>query len=164
MNKKAEIEMSLKTIIGIVLGIAALLFVLSVGGSIYRTLFPDVSQLTKESLDSLDVLIQRMVSGQKEDYIFYMSKGYQLVGFNMGTNDKAGVYERPAACFQKSCLVICKESNNANACKNSEFVKAYDFDKIEGKDNVIITKIQGKYVSLQVSLENNSIKILEKDK
>lgn len=164
MNKKAAIEMSLKSIIGIVLGVIILLFVLNVGGSIYRTLFPDVSQLTRESLDGLDRLIQTINTGQKEEYIFYMSNGFQLVGFNKGTNELSGVYERPAGCFQKSCLVICKESDNAGACKNSELLKAYDFDKIEGANSVIITKVQGKYVNLEIEMGNNSIKILEKDK
>nr|MBA4405376.1 hypothetical protein [Nanoarchaeum sp.] len=164
MNKKAAIEMSLKTVIGLVIGVIVLFFVLNVGGSIYKTLFPDVSELTEKSLNGFDGVIQTMISGQKEDYLFFMSNGFQLVGFNKGENEKSGNYERPAGCFQKSCLVICKDNNGANACKDSELVKAYDFDKIEGLNGGVITKVQGKYVNLEVDMNNNSIKILEKDK
>lgn len=163
MNKKADMSMTLKAIIGLLIGIVFLFFVLNVGGSIYSLLFPNVSELTEKSLNGFDSLIQTMVSGQKEEYLFFMSNGFQLVAFDKDENEKSGNYERPAGCFQKSCLVVCKESNGANACKDSELVKAYDFDKIEGVSN-IITKVQGKYVNLEVEMNNNSIKILEKDK
>ena len=95
-----------------------------------------------------------------------MSNGFQLVAFDKGTNEKSGDYERPASCFQKSCLVVCKKSSKPNACENSDLIKTYDFDKIipTSVESGIITMVQKEYVNLEVEVGNNSIKITEKDK
>lgn len=166
MNKNAVLSMNLKTIIGLVIGVIMLLFVFNVGGSVIGILFPDISELTEKSLEGLDNLIQTTNSGQKEDFLFFMSNGFQLVAFDKGTNEKSGDYERPAGCFQKSCLVICKKSSKPNACESSELIKTYDFDKIipTSDETGIITIVQGEYVNLEIEIINNSIKIIEKDK
>jgi len=167
MNKKAGLNMSIKSIIGLIMGIALLFFVLdSFGGAILGMIFPDLSQLTEESLSSLNEIVLDLKDGDNSSVLFYMSDGFQLVAFDKSANDRSGdvyVYERPSACFSKSCLVICKESGSVNACKDSNFVYAYSFEAFEetNTDSGIVTVVQGKYVNLELEMKNSTLSIKE---
>jgi hypothetical protein len=165
------LNMSIKTVTGLLIGIALLLFVLGTfGNAIMNMIFPDVSQLTEESLNTLEEIIMDMEDGEKiEDYLFYINDGYQLVAFNKSANGKSGnanLYERPTTCFNKACLVICKDNDNINACKNSNFISS--FGEFNGFDETnpssgIVTKVQGKYISLDLEMNELILSIKEVD-
>lgn len=171
MNKKATgLNMSIRSVVGLILGIVVLFLVLDVGGAIMNLFFPDVSKLTEESLESLDTIINGLEIGQNTSALFYMSKRFQLVAFDMGDNDGSGdldVFERPPSCFNKACLVICKSGVNENSCKESEFVKTYDsfeFFEETDPDSGIITLVSGEYVNLHLELKENVLVLKEEEK
>ena len=167
MNKKAGLNMSIKSVLGLIMGIALLFFVLdSFGGAILGMIFPDLSQLTEESLDLLNEVVLDLKDGDNSSVLFYMSDGFQLVAFDKSTNDRSGdarLYERPPTCFSKSCLTICKDSNSVNACKDSKFIYTYDFDSFEetNPDSGIVTVVQGKYVNIELEMKNSTLSIKE---
>lgn len=163
------LNMSIKTVTGLVIGIALLLFVLGTFGEvIINMIFPDVSQLTEESLSSLEKIIIDMKDGEKVDsFLFYITDGYQLVAFDKSANGKSGssgLYERPTTCFNKACLVICKDNSNMNACKDSSFISSFSefdsFDETNGETG-IVTKVQGKYVALNLEMQSLNLVIKE---
>jgi hypothetical protein len=157
------LNMTIKSTVGLILGITILFFVFNVGGVIFGFLFPDVSQLTEESLDGINDIVNDMVIGENSTFLFYMNNGYYFVGFDKGDNTKSGIFERPASCFGKSCLVICDDDNSPDSCKNSKFVKVFEFDKIVTTSNSgIITVVQGKYVNLDIKIVNGSLIVQEK--
>ena len=157
------LNMSIKSVVGLILGIIILLFVFNIGSTIFDFLFPDVSQLTEESLDKLSDIVNDMVTGENSTFLFYMSEGYSLVGFDKGQNTKSGIFERPASCFGKSCLVICGDGNQIESCKNSKLVRTFDFDVIKTtSDTGIITVVQGKYIELGIKVINRTLSVQEK--
>ena len=157
------LNMSIKSVVGLILGVIILLFVFNVGTTIFDFLFPDISQLTEESLDKLSDIVNDMVTGENSTFLFYMSEGYSLVGFDKGQNTKSGIFERPASCFGKSCLVVCGDGNQVESCKNSKLVRTFGFDVIETSFNSgIITVVQGEYVELDMKLINGTLSVQEK--
>jgi hypothetical protein len=163
------LNMSIKTVTGLLIGIALLLFVLGTfGEAVINLIFPDVSQLTEESLVVLDETILDMKDGERVgEFLFYITDGYQLVAFNKSANGRSGdanLYERPTTCFNKACLVICKDSGNINACKESKFISSYtEFDSFDETniDSGIVTKVQGKYIALDLEMNGRILSIKE---
>ncbi len=168
MNRKGDgFVMSIKSLVGLLLGIALLLFVLGVGDKILAFVFPSDVELTR---DYVDVLNNTIVGLDGEDStIFYLDKGYRLVAFNKDANfgsGEDGYYERPTNCFNRACLVVCKDENDRDACLDSDLILTYDFDKIEAtrKDYGIVSVTQGEYFSLYLKLEDNVLVIKEEEK
>jgi hypothetical protein len=155
---KAQLRMSIKSVVGLTLGVIILFFVFSVGSVIFSVLFPDVSELTEKSLLSMSASIDEMQHGENSTFLFYMSKGYYLVAFDMGQNEKSGIFERPAACFEKSCLVICNDDNSPDSCKNQKIMETFEFDKISTiQSSGIVTVVQGEYIDLSIKIINNTL-------
>ncbi|MBT3416568.1 hypothetical protein HON86_01375 [Candidatus Woesearchaeota archaeon] len=155
---KAQLNMSIKSVVGLILGVIILLFLFNVGSSIFEFLFPDVSQLTEKSLSAMSTTIDNMQHGESSTFLFYMSNGHYLVAFDMGQNQKSGIFERPAACFGKSCLVICDEHNSPESCKNPELITTFEFDEINTiHSSKIVTVTQGEYVDLSIEIINNTL-------
>lgn len=167
----AGLNMSIKTVTGLLIGIALLIFVLGTfGEAIINMIFPDVSQLTEESLSSLEETILDMKDGEiVDEFLFYITDGYQLVAFDKSPNAKSGegaVYERPTECFNKACLVICSDSGNVNACKESKFISAFsEFDSFDEtyEDSGIVTDVQGKYIALNLEMRGLNLVIKEEE-
>ncbi len=106
--------------------------------------------------------INNMQNGENTTFLFYMSEGHYLVVFDMGQNQKSGIFERPAACFGKSCLVICREDNSPDSCKNPESIKFFEFDEINTRhSSKIVTATQGEYVDLSLEIINNTLTLNE---
>ena len=145
------LNMSIKSVVGLILGVIILLFVFNVGTTIF------------DFLDKLSDIVNDMVTGENSTFLFYMSEGYSLVGFDKGQNTKSGIFERPASCFGKSCLVVCGDGNQVESCKNSKLVRTFGFDVIETSFNSgIITVVQGEYVELDMKLINGTLSVQEK--
>lgn len=155
---KGQLRMSIKSVVGLLLGIFFLLFILNVGTSIFSMLFPDFSELTEKSLLSMGASIDEMQSGENSTFLFYMDGDFYLVAFDMGKNEKSGIFERPAACYEKSCLVVCDNANSPDSCKNQEIIRTFEFDKIDtSQSSGIVTVVRGKYVELNIEIINNTL-------
>jgi len=170
MNKKAGLTMTIKAIVGILLGLIVLFaLVLPVTKTIWEMFFPDTSQLTKESFSVLEQTIDTVRLNQTDSALVYLKKGEALVAFDNAPNKGSGTtgyYDRPEGCYNKACLVVCRDNRNSNACLNSDLLAGYDFfDFFETSEPMsgIITLGKGEYVSLDIELVSGStIRIVEK--
>jgi len=168
MNRKGELSESLKTISGIVLGIGALLLVLVVLYSVFGVFFfgkePDAE--TKQSMEGLkEALINLAGNG---DYIFRFSKGYNMVVFEKGKGSYGSgnnFYTRPSSCFDDACIILCEDSENRNACMDSEQIVNLDLNGfITSNNNGVVYPIvtgnsKDEWLKLIFSKDNEKIKI-----
>jgi hypothetical protein len=131
MNKRGDLSETIKTLGGIVIGIAALIIVLYVLMSVYKIFFiKEVDQETKDSFRGLEQAFKNLDEGE---IIFKFSKGFPLVFFDGGKGNfgsgKEGYYIRPPSCFDKACVVMCRGLNKKEACVNSKYLFILDVER-----------------------------------
>tara|TARA_Y100000310_G_C20667055_1_gene808147 strand:- start:1020 stop:1595 length:576 start_codon:yes stop_codon:yes gene_type:complete len=171
MNKKADLSMTVKIGIGLVLGIILLLFSLSVGKTFLGMFFIEPSELTENSMNNLENLINGLGNLEGDSFPFSMSKGYYLVAFDkskVGKSGSEGLYEKPAnACYDSACLIVCLAKDSSESCKNSEFVKSFEnIERIEVKEpgnpeGGIVSYVEEGIISLYIARKNNVLILKE---
>lgn len=170
MNKKADLSMTIKIGIGLVLGVMILIFSLTVGNKFLSIFFQDPAELTEKSLNTLETIINNLEEGESTSQIIKTSEGFYIVVFEKDPNKGSGIigyYDRPSnECFQSSCIVLCRASTDNFACMGSESVRIFDFDKIETKepgnpDAGIITYVEGESVNMYIAISNNNLILKE---
>ena len=142
MNKNGELAESIKTAGGIILGIVALFIVLNILVPLFGLIFFDSGpdNETKESFNSLgEYLKKESIDG---DFIFRFSKGWSLVIFEGGkgssSSGSVNYYRRPPTCFNETCVILCKDKNDKDACFYSDYVIKTDKDLFTESNNGIV--------------------------
>ena len=166
MNKKGALDFMIKIAIGLGVGIFLILFGVPIFNTALGIVFPDISELTEKAMNQLSETIISLQVGENSTSLFYMTDGFVLVAFDKSRTSGSGTlnyYERPVACFDVSCLVICKNSDSKNSCKNSNVFALFEFDKfdVENKDTGIVSLVQNEYVELYVEKAADSIVVKE---
>ncbi len=166
MNKKGELSFMIKIAIGLAIGVFLILTGMSFWKVILGLLFPNISELTATSADTLSEFITELEEGENSTVLFYMDKGFVLVAFDNSRTSGSGTlnyYERPVSCFDTSCLVVCSDSDSKNSCKKSDLVKLFDFEKfeVENEDTGIVSLVHSEYVELYVERTADSVIIRE---
>ncbi len=170
MNRKADFKMGYKAIIGLVISLI-ILFVLVIpsGELIAKLLFPEDTRV-ENSFESLDISVSNLALNGTDSVPFYLEKNRMLVAFDKSANSFSGdleVYDRPAGCYNKACLVLCRNNGNSDACIGSEMVLAYDgIDEFvcTDEDTGIVFIGQGEYVSIELHRDGSKVYIFVEEK
>ena len=106
-GKKGDVELSLKTIVGIVIGIGGLVIFFIIASSIIGIFF--FSNQCKASADNLDFIkfqVDKVIeSGVSETQFVSLNDKCALVGFNrFGSN----IVDKPKICGLDGCLCLCQ--------------------------------------------------------
>ncbi len=170
MNKKADLSMTIKIGIGLVLGVIILIFSLTIGNKFLDIFFQDPAELTEKSLNTLETVINNLEEGESTSQVIKTSEGFYIVVFEKdpskgsGTN---GYYERPPnGCFQSSCIILCRAGPETNSCIGSEIVRVFEFDKIEtdepgNSETGVVTYVEGDSVNLYIAKMDNNLILKE---
>jgi len=170
MNKKADLSMTIKIGIGLVLGVIILIFSLTIGNKFLGIFFQDPAELTEKSLNTLETIIGNLENGESTSQVIKTSEGFYIVVFEKDPNKGSGnngYYDRPSnECFQNSCIILCRSSTETDACIGSESVRTFDFDKIETKEPGspeagIVTYVEGESVNLYIAILSNNLILKE---
>ena len=164
MNKNGAVALTVRILIGLVASVAIIFFIYPLFNTALAVFFQDVSELTESSISELESEINRLSSGENTTMLFYSTNGFVLVAFDKSKLSGSGTldyYERPVECYDKSCLVVCKDTDSKNSCKNSEMVKVFDFDNfdVENTDTGIIPLIEKGYTEIVIEKSPGTVKI-----
>ncbi len=165
MSKKGALALMTKVGIGLVIGVILVLFGLTLWKSFIGIFFPTITEQTESSISDLENQINELGAGENTTMLFYSTKGFVLVAFDKSRTSGSGTlnyYERPVACYDRACLVVCKDTDSKNSCKNSEMVKVFDLDsfEIENPDTGIIPLVERGYSEIKIERLPNIIKIM----
>jgi len=169
MNRKADIKMLTKLFIGIFAGFT-ILILLGSTGKLLGGLFSDNSELTEESFDSLNYTINNLALGQTNSILVYLDDSEMLVAFDKDANSGSGsasIFERPSKCFNKACLVVCKDTSDSDACVRSYLINEYEFDGFvlsDSPESGIIALGGGEYISISMEWSDNSLVLFAEEK
>ena len=162
MNKKADLTLTIKVLIGMSLGIAILLFSIAISGPFWNLFFSDITELSKTRLDELETTINGLGVGENDTITaYYINEGFNVIAFNKDKRPRSETgefYIRPASCFDVACLVICKDSDSENACKSSENIKVFpDIEIFEVTNNITksIALVKGEYTTLYLERKDD---------
>jgi len=156
LGRKADITMSIKEIIGLVLAIGAILVLLALLFVGAQILLSRPEQGTTESMKNLNSAMNTLLSIQNnaECYIpLYIDPQYVVIGFDAGDAKPiktVGIdreIERPTECKRDPCICLCHVSAGylgAEACKKNNGCYEYPSDKL----NTLRTELDGEPASL----------------
>ena len=152
-GKKGDVELSLKTIVGIVIGIGGLIiFAIIAIGILKLFVASNQCEPSLEFLELIKINVDRVSSsGDGESQLISIKNNCVLVGFSKYTSS---LVKKPEVCQLSSCLCLCEYgiTNPGNRisfkCINKNDYCA-SFDSVEGfigqfssgelKDQVIIS-------------------------
>ncbi len=153
-------KLSFKFIFGLVIGIAGLFLAFSAGSAMWGIFFPEPLELTESSMDRLNVVISNLEEGQNTTMLFYLEKGFYLVGFDKGS-DSGPVYLRPEQCFETFCLLICSNSGNERSCLDANYgispnsIVSFTSENVGG----VILSETGEYITLYLEKQGSALLI-----
>ncbi len=157
-------KMTTSALIGIIAGVIVIIFILIPASEVLWSMFSsDFDAGTRESFDMLDGTILYLETGGETTYLIYMNKDQMLVAFDKAANEGSGVYERPPECFNKACLIVCRNDGAPESCLNSRFIATYDFEGFipTNMDSGIVSIGQKEYVPLQLKWVGSKLSITE---
>lgn len=166
MNRKADLPLMMKVLFGLGFGVIILLFSLTIGEPFWNMLFPDISGLSKENLNTLEESINELSVGENNTLVYYINKGFNVIAFNKDKRSRSETgefYVRPASCFDVACLVICKDNDSENACKSSDSIKVFsDIEIFEVTDDITksISLVKGEYTNLYLERKDDTTFII----
>lgn len=139
MNKKAAEELSAKTIIGIVIGIAVLIVLFTIWTKVWGLIPAErkVDQATLKTFQNLVTEINSLEVGKISSLPVSINRKYAIIGFKLDENriGKGGitcynsrfVEEGVIKPCEDSCLCLCEIQGTENMCLDYK-VDCVDFD------------------------------------
>lgn len=169
MNKKG-IQMTGRLFIGIFAGLIVLLILVVPTSKLLAGLFSDSSEQTEESFSSLNYTINHLALGETDSILVYLEDSEMLVAFDNDPNFGSGtasIFERPSGCFNKACLVVCRDTSDSDACVRSQLIAGYEFNGFilsDSPESGIVTLGDGEYISILMEWKDNSLVLFAEEK
>lgn len=139
--KKAEVKTISESLIWIILAAVTIPVVI---GIIYMALAPSpdicVRENSRSIISSLKNTIDEMEYTPKEIAVISDSPKCFVVGFDKEYDDSG--YEIPTDCSETSCICVCNDYTNKQACLKNKFCQAISYEKIQitTEKNIISSK------------------------
>jgi hypothetical protein len=170
MNKKGDIKMTGRLFIGIFAGLIVLAILVVPTSKLLAGLLSDSSEQTQESMDNLNYTITHLAFGETDSILIYLEDSEMLVAFDNDPNSGSGtasIFERPSRCFNKACLVVCRDTSDSDACVNSDLISGYEFGGFilsDSPESGIVTLGNGEYISISMEWADNDLVLFAEEK
>ena len=155
---------------GIFAGLVVLVILVIPTSTLLAGLLSDSSEQTEESFDSLNYTINHLALGETDSILVYLDDSEMLVAFDNDPNFGSGtasIFERPSGCFNKACLVVCRDTSDSDACVRSHLVSGYEFDGFilsDSPESGIVALGDGEYISVAIEWQGNSLVLFAEEK
>lgn len=120
INDKRGIQITLSAVIGIVIGVIAVVILFNLGANMFYLLVPTSQEelQAKGTLQDIKELAYGLTFGETKSLKIENPQGWWIVGFDKEKKTLISTWlgnkesQRPATCEKEHCICICKKSTN----------------------------------------------------
>ncbi len=150
MNKRGTLDLSLETIIRIVVVVLALILVWGISYNVINLFISQENKATERNFESLHDYIITLPEYAKTPYPIYLGEDYIVFGFSQGQSSITGTCEqlgiedlekviKPLQCGNDACLCLCEKDgfgceDNTEECY-TDFGEIFYFEGLQTENS-----------------------------